>query len=78
MNTLANADYYGRCGVVIKKYKDRFTFENPGAFRISIKEAIDGGMSVFHVHIHLIPRYKGDVENPKGGVRGVIPHKQKY
>ena len=27
---------------------------------------------------HLIPRYKGDVENPKGGVRGVIPNKQKY
>ena len=45
LNTLANADYYGRCGVVIKKYKDRFTFENPGTFRISIKEAIDGGMS---------------------------------
>ena len=34
--------------------------------------------SVFHVHMHLIPRYKGDVENPKGGVRGVIPNKQKY
>ena len=45
LNTLANADYYGRCGVVIKKYKDRFTFENPGTFRISLKEAVDGGIS---------------------------------
>ena len=45
LNTLANADYYGRCGVVIKKYKNRFTLENPGTFRISIKEAIDGGVS---------------------------------
>ena len=45
VNTLVNADYYGRGGVVIKKYKDRFSFENPGNFRISLKEAIDGGMS---------------------------------
>ena len=45
LNTLANADYYGRCGVVIKKYKNRFSFENPGTFRISIKEAINGGVS---------------------------------
>ena len=36
------------------------------------------GQSVFHVHMHLIPRFLGDVENPKGGVRGVIPSKQKY
>ena len=33
---------------------------------------------MFHVHMHLIPRYKGDVEKPKGGVRGVIPNKQSY
>ena len=45
VNTLVNADYYGRGGVVIKKYKDRLSFENPGTFRISLKEAIDGGMS---------------------------------
>ncbi len=36
------------------------------------------GQSVFHCHMHLIPRYKGDVPNPEGGVRGVIPGKQKY
>ena len=29
-----------------------------------------------HIHMHLIPRYKGDVENPRGGVRGVIPNKK--
>ena len=43
---------------------------------ININEA--AGQSVFHCHMHLIPRYKGDVPNPKGGVRGVIPSKQKY
>ena len=43
---------------------------------INVGEA--AGQSVCHSHMHLIPRYKGDVPNPKGGVRGVIPSKQKY
>lgn len=40
---------------------------------INVNEVV--GQSVFHVHMHLILRYKGDVPNPKGGVRGVIPKK---
>jgi len=36
------------------------------------------GQTVFHVHIHLIPRRDGDMDDPKGGVRGVIPDRQKY
>lgn len=47
-------------------------------FNIGINVGEAAGQSIFHVHIHIIPRYKGDVENPKGGVRGVIPSKQKY
>ena len=50
----------------------------PDGFNVGINVNEAAGQSVFHVHIHLIPRYKGDVENPKGGVRGVIPFKQKY
>ena len=38
----------------------------------------DAGQTVFHVHVHLIPRRAGDMPEPKGGVRGVIPEKQKY
>lgn len=45
LNTLVNADYYGRRGVVVKKYPDGYIFENPGAFRIGVKEAMSGGIS---------------------------------
>ena len=47
-------------------------------FNIGVNAGKDAGQSIFHVHAHLIPRRKGDVENSRGGVRGVIPHKQKY
>ena len=42
-NTLLNADYYGTRGIVIKKYKDRIEFSNPGSMRTSIEEAFEGG-----------------------------------
>ena len=47
-------------------------------FNIGINDGPDAGRSVHHLHIHLIPRRSGDMENPRGGVRGVIPEKQKY
>ena len=47
-------------------------------FNIGVNIGKDAGQSIMHCHIHLIPRRKGDVEDPKGGVRGVIPEKQKY
>jgi diadenosine tetraphosphate (Ap4A) HIT family hydrolase len=47
-------------------------------FNIGMNCGYDAGQSIFHSHIHLIPRRQGDVENPKGGVRGVIPVKQCY
>ena len=48
------------------------------AFNIGVNAGEDAGQSIMHCHIHLIPRRKGDMKNPKGGVRGVIPSKQKY
>jgi diadenosine tetraphosphate (Ap4A) HIT family hydrolase len=47
-------------------------------YNIGINCGEIAGQSVWHCHVHLIPRRKGDVENPKGGVRHVIPNKGHY
>lgn len=51
---------------------------HPDGFNIGINVNEVAGQTIHHVHIHLIPRYKGDVDDPEGGVRGVIPSKMKY
>ena len=51
---------------------------NPDGYNIGINDGVAAGQSIMHLHIHLIPRYTEDVENPRGGVRGVIPNKQNY
>ncbi|MBU1245374.1 HIT domain-containing protein [Myxococcota bacterium] len=51
---------------------------HPNGFNIGVNVGTAAGQSVGHMHIHLIPRYQGDMQDPKGGVRGVIPEKQKY
>ena len=47
-------------------------------FNIGMNIGEDAGQTIFHCHIHIIPRRQGDTPNPRGGVRGVIPLKQKY
>lgn len=51
---------------------------HPDGYNIGCNCGEAAGQSVMHFHLHIIPRYKGDVDNPKGGVRGVIPSKQYY
>jgi ATP adenylyltransferase len=48
------------------------------SFNVGVNAGVDAGQSIMHCHIHLIPRRKGDMDDPRGGVRGVIPSKQKY
>jgi diadenosine tetraphosphate (Ap4A) HIT family hydrolase len=50
----------------------------PDGYNIGININPAAGQTIFHVHIHIIPRYTGYVSDPAGGVRGVIPAKQKY
>ena len=68
------------CDQLIKKIKIKV--ENNDitikGFNIGINSGKEAGQSIMHCHIHLIPRREGDVQNPQGGVRGVIPSKQHY
>jgi len=51
---------------------------HPDGYNIGINVGKWAGQSIPHLHIHVIPRYAGDVENPKGGVRGVVPERKLY
>lgn len=65
--------------LVLNKVKEIITKRyQPDGFNIGINIGEYAGQTINHVHIHLIPRYKNDVSDPKGGVRGVIPTKQNY
>ncbi|EDZ59830.1 diadenosine tetraphosphate (Ap4A) hydrolase [Candidatus Pelagibacter sp. HTCC7211] len=65
---------------IIKFQKDSLIGKDNSitGFNIGINQGETAGQTVMHLHIHLIPRRKGDIDDPRGGVRGVIPSKQKY
>lgn len=67
------------CMALIKEERTRIDAEfSPDGYNIGVNVGPAAGQSIFHAHIHVIPRYKGDVENPQGGVRHVIPKKGHY
>ena len=68
------------CNELIKIIKKEVTTKDKTvkAFNIGTNAGKISGQSIMHCHIHLIPRREGDVENPQGGVRSVIPSKQHY
>lgn len=51
---------------------------HPDGYNIGANCGETAGQTVMHLHVHLIPRYQGDMADPRGGVRGVIPSKQNY
>ena len=68
------------CNQLTKKIKKEIINKDSTVkgFNIGTNSGIVSGQSIMHCHIHLIPRREGDVENPQGGVRSVIPLKQHY
>lgn len=64
---------------MMKDIKSRLDKEySPDGYNVGINVNEAAGQTVFHVHMHLIPRYNGDVKDPRGGVRGVIPERRGY
>ena len=61
---------------IVKRLLD--TKYHPNGYNVGVNCGQAAGQTIMHCHIHIIPRYNGDCENPRGGVRGVIPEKQHY
>ena len=79
MDDLTNEEIIA-CNSLIKDIKHEIEMKDilVKGFNVGTNAGKDSGQSILHCHIHLIPRREGDVENPQGGVRSVIPLKQHY
>ena len=75
-----NKDEYEEIPLVLNTQKTelKLTDDAITGFNIGMNIGEDAGQTVFHFHIHIIPRRKGDIDNPKGAIRGIISDKQKY
>ena len=75
-----NDDEVIACNNLIKQIKEEILLKDPAVkgFNIGTNAGVIAGQSILHCHIHLIPRREGDVDNPQGGVRSVIPTQQHY
>lgn len=76
LSTEIERSFFDKIIFKVKEYLDKKYC--PDGYNVGFNVNEEGGQSIFHCHIHVIPRYKGDVENPRGGIRGVIPSKQNY
>ncbi len=63
---------------VVKEYLDATLQPQPEGYNVGFNAGEAAGQTVMHVHVHVIPRYSGDVADPRGGVRHVIPSKGNY
>lgn len=73
------SDEINACMALVNEERKALDKEfQPDGYNIGVNVGQAAGQSILHAHIHMIPRYKGDVENPQGGVRHVLPKKAHY
>lgn len=60
----------------VRRYLD--ALYRPDGYNLGINVGEAAGQTVFHMHVHVIPRYRGDADDPRGGVRGAVPGQQHY
>ncbi len=64
---------------LVRAVKEKIDREfSPDGYNIGINEGESAGQTIMHLHVHVIPRYQGDVDDPTGGVRLVIPERGNY
>ena len=73
------AEEYHACFDLVKQVRKMLIdVYQPQGFNVGINNSPVAGQTVPHAHIHVIPRYEGDVKNPRGGIRNIIPEKGDY
>ena len=75
LKSIERAALWGLIPTVLQVVSKRYS---PNGFNIGLNDGIAAGQTVPHLHLHIIPRYKGDVKDPRGGVRWVLRKKAKY
>jgi diadenosine tetraphosphate (Ap4A) HIT family hydrolase len=74
-----SGDEYAGLWELVREFQITLSDEfNPDGFNIGVNDGREAGQTIMHAHVHLIPRYKGDVPDPRGGIRWVIPEKTDY
>jgi len=64
---------------LVAEVRERLRTEyRPDAFTVGINDGLAAGQTIPHAHVHVIPRHLGDVPDPTGGLRGILPHKARY
>jgi len=75
----ATAEEQAAVWALVNEVKRRLDAEfHPDGYNVGLNAGPAAGQTVMHLHVHVIPRYTGDMVDPRGGVRGVIPGKQNY